>query len=109
VQAATIQREIAEQQYQQTQQTFQAGYQSLQQQYQKWYASWRFYEEEGLPLAREQREGAILGYEEGAIDYVSFIQNLKETRQVEVNMLEALDQYLRVKFQLEYYFNAFNP
>ena len=108
IQSANIQRRIAEQEYQQTQFELQAGYQSLLQQYQKWLASWRFYEDEALPLVREQRQGAILAYEEGAIDYVSFIQNLKETVQVEVKAQEALNQYLESKFHLEYYLNTFN-
>lgn len=108
VQAAKIEQQIAEQKYQQTQLELQADYQSLWQEYRKWYASWSFYEEEALPLAREQREGAILAYNEGAIDYVSFIQNLKEAVQVEVKAQEALNQYLHTKFQLEYFLNASN-
>src|SRR5690554_2682247 len=105
IQSAKIQRHIAEQEYQQTQFELQAEYQSLFQQYQKWYASWKFYENEALPLAREQRHGAAIAYQEGAIDYVSFIQNLKETVQIEIDAQEALDLYLKTKFQLEYYLN----
>ena len=108
VQSANIQRQIAEQEYRQTQFELQAGYQSMLQQYQKWLASWRFYEDEALPLVQEQRQGAILAYKEGAIDYVSFIQNLKETVQVEVKSQEALHQYLASKFQLEYYLILLN-
>nr|WKN36459.1 CusA/CzcA family heavy metal efflux RND transporter [Tunicatimonas sp. TK19036] len=107
-QAAAIQQQQAEQQYREAQLSLEASYQSLRQQYQKWYASWQFYEEEALPLAQEQQQGAILAYNEGAIDYISFIQNLKETVQVELNCLQALDQYLQVKFQMEYYLNASN-
>ncbi|HLU90759.1 MAG TPA: CusA/CzcA family heavy metal efflux RND transporter, partial [Cyclobacteriaceae bacterium] len=98
VQSAKIQRQIAEQEYRQTRFELQAAYQSLLQQYQKWLASWRFYQEEALPLAREQRQGAVLAYEEGAIDYVSFIQNLQETVQIEIDAQEALDLYLKTKF-----------
>ena len=108
VQSAKIQHQIAEQEYRQTQMELRAGYQSLVQQYRKWLASWQFYEDEALPLAREQRQGAILAYKEGAIDYVSFIQNLKEAVQVEVNAQEALDQYLASRFQLEYYLKSSN-
>ncbi|MEX2594736.1 MAG: TolC family protein [Anditalea sp.] len=108
IQSAKIQRQIAEREYRQTQMELRAGYRSLLQQYRKWLASWRFYEDEALPLAREQRQGAVLAYNEGAIDYVSFIQNLKEAVQVEVNAQEALEQYLKSKFQLEYYLNSSN-
>lgn len=108
IQSAKIQRQIAEQEYKQMQFEIQANYQSLLQEYQKWLASWQFYEEEALPLAREQRQGAVFAYKEGAIDYVSFIQNLKETVQIEIDAQEALNQYLETKFQLEYYLNTSN-
>lgn len=108
LQASKIQQQIAEQQFRQSRYELQAAYQSLLQEYRKWLASWQFYQDEALPLAREQREGSVLAYEEGAIDYVSFIQNLKEAVQVEVKAQEALNQYLQAKFQLEYYLNASN-
>lgn len=108
IQSANIQRQIAEQEYQQAQLEIQAAYQSLLQNYQKWLASWQFYETEALPVARQQRQGAILAYKEGATDYVALIQNLKETVQVESQALEALEQYLGSKFQLEYYLNTSN-
>src|SRR5690606_37438577 len=107
-QAAQVQQKIAEQAYLQMRFELQSGHQAVLQQYQKWLASWRFYEEEALPLAREQRKGAMLAYKEGAIDYVAFIQNLKETVQLEVQAQETLHQYLDAKFQLEYYLNSSN-
>src|SRR5690606_29401374 len=105
-QSAAIQQEIAAQEYMQARLELQTNYQSQLQQYQKWLASWRFYEEEALPLAREQRQGTILAYKEGAIDYVTFIQNLKEAVQIEVKAREAFHQYLDFRFQLEYYLNS---
>lgn len=107
-QAARIEREIAEQNLRQTQFELEAEYLSLLQEYEKWRASWLFYENEALPLALEQREGAILAYNEGGIDYVSFIQNLKESLQVEVKAREALQEYLQARFRLEYYLNTSN-
>ena len=107
-QAARIGQEIAKQEYQQTQYELEANYQALLQEYNKWLASWQFYENEALPLAREQRKGAILAFDEGAIDYVTFIQNLKEAVQMEVQAREALQQYLQSKFQLEFYLGSTN-
>ncbi len=106
LQFAKIERKIAEQQYQQTQFELQSDYQDKVQQYQKWLYSWQFYEYETLPLAREQRKGAVLAYNEGAIDYVTFIQNLNETVQIEIDAQEALHLYLLSKFELEYYLNT---
>lgn len=106
IQSAKIEREIAEQGYLRAQLEIQAEYQSVLQEYRKWLASWRFYESEALPLAREQRQGAIIAYREGEIDYVSFIQNLKEAVQVELNAQDALRRYLQSRFQLEYYLKS---
>lgn len=107
-QAAKIGQKIAEQEYLQMQYEVDANYQALLQEYNKWLASWQFYENEALPLAREQRKGAILAFDEGAIDYVTFIQNLKEAVQMEVKAREALQQYLQSKFQLEFYLGSTN-
>ncbi len=107
-QAAKIGQKIAEQEFLQTQYEVEANYQALLQEYNKWLASWQFYENEALPLAREQRKGAILAFDEGAIDYVTFIQNLKEAVQMEVKAREALQQYLQSKFQLEFYLGSTN-
>ncbi|MCO6481037.1 MAG: CusA/CzcA family heavy metal efflux RND transporter [Phaeodactylibacter sp.] len=106
IEAAGIRRQIAEQEYRQSRLEFRSEYEALRQQYQKWYASWRFYEEEALPVAREQLEGAALAYREGAIDYVSFIQNLQATVQVEVSAQQALGRYLESRCRLEYYLRS---
>lgn len=103
LQAAKIQHQASEQEYLQTQFELRADYHALVQEYRKWLDSWQFYENEALPLVRDQRSGAVLAYKEGAIDYVSFIQNLKETVEVEFAAQEALNQYLKAKIQLEYY------
>lgn len=107
-QAARIEQDIAEQKLRQTRFELKAEYLSLLQDYKKWKASWIFYEEEALPLAREQREGAILAYNEGGIEYVSFIQNLKESLQVEIRAREALQEFLQARFRLEYYLDSSN-
>ncbi|MCB9050524.1 MAG: CusA/CzcA family heavy metal efflux RND transporter [Lewinellaceae bacterium] len=106
IQAAGIQQQIAEQEYRQSWLELRSEYQALQQQYRKWHASWRFYEEQSLPLAREQLQGAVLAYREGAIGYVSFIQNLQAAVQVEMNAREALGRYLESRCRLEYYLNS---
>lgn len=106
IQSAAIQSLIAQQEFKQKQLEVQTEQQSLLQEYKKWLASWQFYENEALPLAREQRQGAVISYREGAIDYTSFILNLKEAVQIEIDAQQTLDQYLSTKFRLEYYQNA---
>ena len=108
VQAAKIQHRIAEQDRLGTQVEIRAQFNAVTQEYRKWLASWRFYESEALPLAREQRRGAILAFREGSIDYVSFIQNLKEAVQIEIMAQDARSKYLESKFEIEYYSETSN-
>ncbi|MBJ6369233.1 CusA/CzcA family heavy metal efflux RND transporter [Snuella sedimenti] len=65
--------------------------------------NWRYYKDEGLPLATEQRNGVVLSYREGAIDYVTFLQNIKNAIQLELDAWKALQNYLESKMQLEYF------
>lgn len=101
--AAHIQREIATEQFRQTSRELQSQYVQLRQQYEKWRASWQFYQTEALPLARQQQAGALLSFREGETDYISLIQNLKETVNVELQAQEALRQYLEARFGLLYF------
>ena len=85
-----------------------ARYQSALQEFLKWQSSLNFYREEALPLAEEQRNGTILAFEEGAIDYTTFIQNMREAVQVEMQAQEALQNFLTARFQLEYFLSSNN-
>jgi len=103
VQSAKIQKEIASQNLQQTQLELRSAYQNSQAQYLKWFNSWIYYRDKALPLAAEQQKGAILAYREGAIDYVTFLQNMREAIRIEVDSWDAFANYLESRFQLEYY------
>ncbi|WP_296620584.1 CusA/CzcA family heavy metal efflux RND transporter [Marivirga sp.] len=102
-QSAKIQKDIAEQNLQQTQLELNIQYNSVREQYLKWYNSWKYYRDEALPLATEQRKGAIAAYREGAIDYVSFLQNIRDAISIEVDSWNAFGKYLDSRYQLEYY------
>ena len=108
IQASTIRQQIAEQDFRQRSLNLRAEYFSLMEAYQKWYTTWQYYMEEGLPYAAIQREGAILAYKEGAIAYPALIQLLDDALQLELNAHEALLNYLEVKFALEYYLRTTN-
>lgn len=69
----------------------------------KWFNSWIYYRDKALPLAAEQQKGTITAYREGAIDYVTFLQNMRETIQIEVDSWDAFGNYLDSRFQLAYY------
>jgi cobalt-zinc-cadmium resistance protein CzcA len=102
-QSAKIQKDIAKQNYKETQLKLNNEYNRVRAQYLKWYDSWKYYREEALPLATEQRKGAIAAYREGAINYVSFLQNIKDAISIEVDSWNAFGKYLESRYQLEYY------
>ena len=85
IQAAKIRMEMAEQNLNQTRLELQNSYQNAVQEYRKWLASWEYYRTEALSLSAEQREGAFIAYREGAIDYIAFLQNVKDAIQIELN------------------------
>lgn len=107
-QSAQIQREIADQNLKQTEMELNTAFNSTKEQYLKWRSSWNYYENAALPLAEEQREGAVTAYREGAIDYVSFLQNISDAFKIEVDALQAFGNYLNSHYQLEYFLKTSN-
>ncbi|PTQ87327.1 CusA/CzcA family heavy metal efflux RND transporter [Nitrosomonas ureae] len=101
-QAAKIEHTIANQNLQQVQLELNATYQNIREQYIKWLNSWQYYRDRALPMAREQQTGAVTAYKEGAIDYVTFLQNMREAIRIEVDSWNALGNYLDSRYQLEY-------
>lgn len=105
---AVIQRQIARQNLRQTELELNSGYHTIREEFFKWRNSWLYYQNEALPLAVEQRSGATTAYKEGAIDYVTFLQNIRDAIRIEVDAWEALRQYLNARYQLEYYVQTTN-
>ncbi len=107
-QSSKIQTDIARQNLDQAQRELNSVYNSMQENYLKWLNSWEYYKEEALPLAEEQRKGALTAYKEGAIDYVMFLQNIRDAISIEVDSWDAFSNYLNSRYQLEYYMNTSN-
>ncbi|OQW40168.1 MAG: multidrug transporter AcrB [Proteobacteria bacterium SG_bin4] len=101
--SAKIQRAIATQNLQQTQLELNAAYQNIREQYIKWLNSWQYYRDIALPMAKEQQTGAINAYKEGAIDYVTFLQNMRDAIRIEVDSWNAFGSYLDSRYQMEYF------
>ncbi len=101
--AAEIDSEIAKTNADLNQRQLQSEYQQAVRAYEKWRTSWRFYKDKALPLAKEQRKGALLAYTEGAVDYAAFTQIIRDAIQTEIDGLEALDNYLKSVFELQYF------
>lgn len=63
----------------------------------------RYFREAELPLANEQQRVAIASYKEGAIDYIAFINNMKESAKVQLDYWTAYGDYLNNKMNLLYF------
>ena len=101
--AAKLEREIAETNTAFKEKQLRSEYAQALRTYEKWRSSWRFYRDEAIPLAKEQRKGALFAYTEGAVDYAAFTQIIRDAIQTEMDALEALDNYLKSVFELQYY------
>lgn len=105
-QSANIKTDIARQNLDQAQRELNTHYSRMQENYLKWLSSWQYYKNEALPLAEEQSKGALTAYKEGAIDYVMFLQNIRDAITIEIDSWDAFGEYLNSRFQLEYYLNT---
>jgi cobalt-zinc-cadmium resistance protein CzcA len=47
--------------------------------------------------------GAVVSYREGAIDYVTFLQHIRDAIQIEIDSWMAFGKYLDNRYQLDYY------
>lgn len=107
-QAAKVGQYVAEEQRNQAKMELEVNLNSTINEYQKWKNTYSFYQAEALPLAKEQREAALIAFEEGAVDYVGFIQNIKESTLLELQAQEALQNFMQARFKLEYLVDGTN-
>lgn len=103
VKASKIDGEIAKTNAEFVKRQLQSEYRQAIHTYKKWEASWRFYKNKALPLAKEQRQGALVAYKEGAVDYAAFTQIIRDAIKTEMDALDALDNYLKSVFELQYF------
>ena len=107
-QAAKIEHTIANQNLQQSQLELAAAYQNIREQYLKWLNSWQYYRDVALPMAKEQQTGALTAYREGEIDYVTFLQNMRDSIRIEIDSWNAFGSYLDSRYQMEYFLKTSN-
>ncbi|QDH80323.1 CusA/CzcA family heavy metal efflux RND transporter [Echinicola soli] len=103
VRAAKLEARQANSNLDQTKMEFNVAHQTAWEKYLKWKNAFSYYESEALPLAEEQERGALLAYQQGAIDYVAFLQNINDALSIEQNAQETLKSYLISKIELEYF------
>jgi len=106
--SANIKRSIAKENYLRKTMEIQSQYRSLVEEYKKWLSTWQYYRQEALPVAKEQKRGAMTAYRQGAISYVVFLQNVRDAMQLEFSAQEAFANFLDSRFKLEYFINSSN-
>ena len=102
-QSAQIQTKITRNQFEEAERTFWSMYSQAKENYIKWNNSWEYYKSEAMPLAEEQQSAAITAYQEGAIDYVTFLQNLRDALTIELKAWDAFGDLLDSRYILQYY------
>lgn len=105
IRSTIINRDIAKLEYHKQLYQLQNQYQRVLQDFLKWQAAYQFSMNEALPVAIEQRKAAIRAYREGAIDYVTLIQNLEESIEVELTFLSTLEELLSSYYSAQYILN----
>jgi cobalt-zinc-cadmium resistance protein CzcA len=103
--AAKIEKEMAVEAATFAKEQVQTEFLTALQNYKKWKDSWKFYRDEVLPLLEEQRQGSFLAFNEGAIEYVAFIQNLDNAVQTELKALEAYKNFQIALAEIQFYLN----
>ncbi len=100
--SAKLEREAANQEYMQRQREINATTATAEKNVSKWQSMLDYYRNTALPLATEQQQAAITCYQEGATDYVGFIQNMKDASQVQLDYWDCFGEYMKSRFELEY-------
>ncbi|MCR9131272.1 MAG: CusA/CzcA family heavy metal efflux RND transporter [bacterium] len=102
-QSSQIQTKITRNQFEEAERTFWSMYSQAKENYIKWNNSWSYYKREALPLAEEQQSAAITAYQEGAVDYIMFLQNLRDALNIELKAWDAFGDLLDSRYILQYY------
>ncbi|MCB0563921.1 MAG: CusA/CzcA family heavy metal efflux RND transporter [Phaeodactylibacter sp.] len=102
VEAAQLKTEISRQELRLQELQLNNRLAQLQQRRASLMASMEFYQQEALPLAREQMAGAGLSYREGAIDYTEYILNLEAAIRVEQDYLDALQEWCAIRAEIRF-------
>lgn len=103
--AAKIETKIAQQLVDLKEARLKSKYAQVFRNYQKWKKTWKYFKEEVLPLAVAQQKGALLSFEEGAIEYTEFIRFLDDVVQVKLDALDALENLLKAQAELQFFLN----
>lgn len=101
--AGKLQFEAEKAQQEHTELLLKSELQTLSANKEKWHEQLKYYREVVLPLAVEQQRVAIMSYHQGAIDYIGFIENMKEAAKVQLDYWDVYGEYLTSHIKLLYF------
>ena len=101
--AGKLQLEAEKAQQEHTELLLKSELQTLSANNEKWDEQLKYYREVVLPLAGEQQRVAIMSYHQGAIDYIGFIENMKEAAKVQLDYWDVYGEYLTSHIKLLYF------
>ncbi|MBK9731076.1 MAG: CusA/CzcA family heavy metal efflux RND transporter [Chitinophagaceae bacterium] len=104
-QAAQLQSEIAMNDVAQMKWSLNTAYVKALQEYEKYSANLQYYQNEGLNLSDRIYAVADKSYREGAIDYVEYIQSLRQVYQMQSEYLQTLNDYNQSVIDINYLLN----
>lgn len=102
VQSAKIQTQIAQSDFENTQNNLKTLFNQQLQEYQKFSALMTYYESTGLKQADEILKVSQLSYAKGEIGYVEYIQNLTQAISIKSEYLNNLNQYNQTIININY-------
>ncbi len=102
VQSAKIQTQIAESDYEFTNNNIKTLFNQALQEYQKFSDLVNYYESTGLKQADEILKVSQLGYTKGEIGYVEYIQNLTQAVNIKTQYLQSLNQLNQTIININY-------
>jgi cobalt-zinc-cadmium resistance protein CzcA len=104
-QAAKIQKQIAQSDYELVMNNLKSLFNQQLQEYQKYSDMLRYYETTGLQQADEILKASQLAYRLGEIGYVEYIQNLSQAVNIKTQYLQSLNQHNQTVIYINFLIN----
>lgn len=103
LQAAQYRQQVVDEQVRNDKVGIESGLAALQTELVKNENLLEYYEDQGLEVARELTEIAQLEYEAGNMNYLEYLQSIRQAFEMEINYLNALNNYNQTVIQLNYW------
>jgi cobalt-zinc-cadmium resistance protein CzcA len=102
IQSAGIATKIAQADYENTQNNIRATYNQQIKEYQKWQEQLTYYDSSGLQQSNAIIKNADQNYRSGNISYVEYIQDITQAFNIQLQHLDALNQYNQTIIYINY-------